>query len=75
MINKSLKEQALELSQKDRAQLAHFLIDSLNPDADFESQEAWSKELESRIYQYEQGETSTKSWNKVKENAQDLLNK
>jgi hypothetical protein len=31
MINEKLKKQALELSEQERAELAHMLIDSLHP--------------------------------------------
>lgn len=75
MSNETIKRQALELSDKERAELAHLLIDSLNPEAEFESEEAWSNELKKRIDQYEKGVSSTKSWSKVKKNAQVLPNK
>lgn len=74
-MKETIKKQVLELSQKERAQLAHLLIDSLNPDIDFESEEAWSQELKDRINQYQQGISSTKSWNKVKQNALEILDK
>jgi len=73
MDSKTLKKQALELSHHERAQLAHLLIDSLHPETDFETEESWARELKSRIRQYEEGKSSTKSWTKVKRNAQNLL--
>jgi len=73
MINEKIKEQALKLSSKERAELAHMLIDSLDPEKDFESEEAWAEELKKRIDRYEQGESSTKPWSEVKRNAQALL--
>jgi putative addiction module component (TIGR02574 family) len=73
MINEKIKKQALELSNQERAELAHLLIDSLNPEKEFESEEAWSKELKKRIDRYEQGESSAKPWSEVKKNAQSLL--
>lgn len=75
MINEKIKKQALELSSRERAELAHMLIDSLQPEKDFESEDAWSDELKKRIDRYEQGESATKSWEEVKKNAQELLNK
>ena len=75
MSNKTLKKQVLELSEEERAELAHLLIDSLNPEAEYESEESWSKELKKRIDRYEQGASSTKPWNEVKKNAQALLDK
>jgi putative addiction module component (TIGR02574 family) len=73
MINEKIKKQALELSDQERAELAHMLIDSLHPEKEFESEEAWSEELKNRIGRYEQGESSTKPWSEVKKNAQSLL--
>lgn len=75
MSKESIKKQALGLSEEERAELAHLLIDSLNPEAEYESAKAWSRELKKRIDQYEQGASSTKPWSEVKKNAQDLLNK
>lgn len=71
----SLKKQALELSEKKRAELAHLLIDSLHSDEESISEEEWADELKSRIEQYEQGQSPTRSWNMVKENAQSRLKK
>lgn len=73
MINEKIKKQALGLSKQERAELAHMLIDSLHPDKEFESEEAWSEELKKRIDRYEQGEGSAKPWSEVKKNAQALL--
>ncbi|NBC27560.1 MAG: addiction module component [Bacteroidetes bacterium] len=73
MINDKIKKQALELSSEERAELAHMLIDSLNPDIEFESEEAWSEELKNRIDRYERGESFSKPWSEVKKNAQALL--
>ena len=73
MINEKLKKQALELSDQERAELAHMLIDSLHPEKEFDSEEAWSKELKKRINRYEKGESSAKPWSEVKKNAQALL--
>lgn len=75
MMKETIKKQVLDLSQKERAKLAHLLIDSLNPDVDFESEEAWSRELKNRINQYQQGVSSTKSWSKIKQAALNTLNK
>jgi putative addiction module component (TIGR02574 family) len=75
MSNERIKKEALELSQKERAQLAHMLIDSLNPESDFESEEAWSKELKHRINQYQKGASSSTSWDNVKKKGLNILNK
>jgi putative addiction module component (TIGR02574 family) len=73
MINEKIKKQALELSHQESAELAHMLIDSLHPEKEFESEEAWSEELKKRIDRYEQGKSSAKPWSEVKKNAQTLL--
>jgi putative addiction module component (TIGR02574 family) len=73
MINEKIKKQALELSDQERAELAHLLIESLHPGKEFESEEAWSEELKKRIDRYEQGKSSSKSWGEVKRNSQTLL--
>jgi putative addiction module component (TIGR02574 family) len=73
MTNEKIKKQALELSARERAELAHFLIDSLHPEPEFKSEEAWSEELKRRIDRYKQGESSSKPWSEVKKNAQALL--
>ena len=75
MINKKIKKEALELSKKERAQLAHMLIDSLGPETEFQSEEGWSKELEYRINQYQKGISSSTSWEEVKKKGQDILDK
>lgn len=73
MIDERIRKQALKLSDNERAELAHMLIDSLGTEKDFDSEEVWLEELKNRINRYEQGESSTKSWNEVKKNAQALL--
>ena len=75
MISEKMKKQALKLPSEERAELAHMLIDSLHPDKEkeFESEEAWAEELKKRIDRYEQSESTAKSWNEVKKNAQALL--
>jgi len=75
MVNEKIKKEALELSQEERAQLAHVLIDSLNPEAGFESEEAWSKELEHRIKQYQKGVSSSTPWKEVRTKGENILNK
>lgn len=73
MINEKFKKQALQLTQQERAELAHLLIDSLHPEIEIDSEEAWSEELLKRIALYEEGDRSSKPWSEVKKNAQALL--
>jgi putative addiction module component (TIGR02574 family) len=55
MSTETLKKEALELSEQQRAQLAHFLIDSLSPAPEFESKEVFEKEIKRRTQQIEAG--------------------
>ncbi|AXJ00693.1 putative addiction module component, TIGR02574 family [Cyclonatronum proteinivorum] len=73
MTDQNIINQALKLSSEKRAELAHLLIDSLQKEEAFASEEAWSKELKRRIEGYEQGERTAKAWSEVKKNAQALL--
>jgi len=75
MVNEKIKKEALELSQKERARLAHMLIDSLSPEIDYKSEEEWSNELKHRINQYEKGISSTTSWEEAKKKGRDILDK
>lgn len=72
MVIEKVKKKALELSDKERARLAHILIDSLQKEEAFDSEEAWSKELKNRIDRFEKGDSSASSWNEVKEKATKL---
>lgn len=73
MLNEKITQGALKLSQKERAELAHLLIDSLGPGAKIETEEDWSDELKCRIEKYEMGEIFTKDWSSVKNNAKAIL--
>lgn len=75
MVNEKLKKEVLELSQKERARLAHMLIDSLGPETDFKSEEAWADELQHRIDQYEKGVSSSTSWEDVKKEGRNILDR
>jgi putative addiction module component (TIGR02574 family) len=73
MVYETIKKQVLELSDKERSELAHILIDSLHPVTEYESEEAWQKELKDRISRYELGKSSAKPWGEVKRKAQRQL--
>jgi len=70
MINDKIKKQALKLSSQERAELAHLLIDSLHPEEEIGSEDAWVEELKKHIDRYELGLSSAKPWTEVKSNAQ-----
>jgi putative addiction module component (TIGR02574 family) len=51
-----LKQQAAQLSEEERAELALSLIESLDGPADPELDEAWRREIERRLAQIDRGE-------------------
>ncbi len=62
-----LLEDALQLPDRDRADLAARLIESLDPTADDDAQAAWSVEIERRISELEQGSAKAIPWSKARE--------
>ncbi|WP_035610252.1 addiction module protein [Haloferula sp. BvORR071] len=50
-----IRSEAFSLSSEERAELAHFLIRSLDPASDSESQAEWDAELERRGEEIRQG--------------------
>jgi len=57
-----LLEDALRLPQRDRAELAASLIDSLDPGVDEDAPAAWASEIERRIAELEQGTVKPVPW-------------
>lgn len=57
---KELEEEALQLPSHDRAQLAEYLIKSLDEEADPEAEKLWLEEAERRYQEYKQGKVKTK---------------
>lgn len=51
-----LEQKASQLSDTERAQLALFLLESLEPSEDVGVEEAWRIEAESRLSEIERGE-------------------
>jgi putative addiction module component (TIGR02574 family) len=51
-----LEQKASRLSDDERAQLALFLLESLEPTEDIGSEDAWRIEAESRLCEIERGE-------------------
>ena len=63
----SLLEQALGLPEKDRAEIAARLLESLD-DGDKEAVEAaWAEEIDRRCDALDKGEASTSDWNAFRE--------
>lgn len=69
-----LWKEASELSEKDRADLAGLLIESLEgePDADVEA--AWAAEIERRVAELEAGTVESIPWEVVRQRLIDRLN-
>lgn len=60
-----LQSELVSLSEADRAELAHFLIQSLQPQADADVEGAWDAELERRGNQIRTGQAAGEPAEKV----------
>jgi putative addiction module component (TIGR02574 family) len=69
-----LLKQALTLPEKERAELAASLIDSLDPTIDEDVEAAWQTEIAHRIEEVESGKVKTIPWEEVREKGRRLLN-
>ena len=67
-------KEASELSEKDRADLAGLLIESLEgaPDPDVEA--AWALEIERRVAELDAGTVKSIPWERVRQRLLDRLN-
>ncbi len=63
---KDLLSEALELPEKDRADLAGRLISSLHPHADPDVEAAWEKEIDRRLDGFEERKASSRPWSSIK---------
>ena len=61
-----LLKQALALPDKERAELAATLIDSLDPGVDEDSETAWQEEIARRLKEVESGRVQTIPWDDVR---------
>ncbi len=59
---RALLDEALLLSDDQRAALAGELIQSLEADVDMDAEAAWSAEIRARLDQIESGTATTVSW-------------
>jgi putative addiction module component (TIGR02574 family) len=62
---KKLLDDALKLSDKDRAEVAAKLLDSLDSDQEDEIEEEWAAEIMKRIDDLEQGKVKAIPWTKA----------
>ena len=51
----AIRNKALELSESERAELAHDLLKSLDGPADNDAQDAWDAEIDRRLKQIDEG--------------------
>ena len=63
-----LFKRASRLPEKDRADLAGLLLESLEAERDPAVEEAWAKEIERRVAELDAGTVKTVPWKTVKAN-------
>jgi putative addiction module component (TIGR02574 family) len=68
-----LLKQALTLPDKERAELASSLIDSLDPIVDHDAELAWQQEIARRLEDVESGRVKTIPWDEVQRKGRALL--
>ncbi len=68
-----LWKEASELSEKDRADLAGLLIESLEGEPDEGVEAAWAAEIERRVEQLEAGTVKDIPWEEVRQRLLDRL--
>lgn len=61
-----LFEEASQLTEMDRAELAGRLLESLHGEPDENVEAAWAEEIERRIRQIDSGEVKTIPWEEVR---------
>ena len=61
-----LFREASELSERERAELAGLLIESLESEPDQDVEAAWAEEIERRVRQLDSGEVKTIPWQQVR---------
>jgi putative addiction module component (TIGR02574 family) len=69
-----LLKHALTLSDKERAELASHLIDSLDPTVEPDAELAWQEEIARRLEEVESGRVRTIPWDEVQRKGKALLN-
>jgi len=69
-----LLKHALTLSDKERAELASHLIDSLDPTVEPDAELAWQEEIARRLEEVESGRVKTIPWDQVQRKGRALLN-
>ena len=68
-----LLHKALALSEKERAELASTLIDSLDTVTDENVEAAWQEEIARRVEELQSGKAKTLPWDGVRKKARAIL--
>ena len=63
---KELFDAASELTDRDRAELAGMLLETLDGEPDVDVEAAWAEEVERRVRQVETGEVQLIPWEQVR---------
>jgi putative addiction module component (TIGR02574 family) len=63
---RDLYERAAELTERERAELAGLLLESLEETPAAGVEEAWAREIERRMADYRAGHVKTISWQEVR---------
>ncbi len=64
---KDLLSEALQLPEKDRADVAGRLILSLHPHAEPDVEAAWAEEIDRRLDGFEKRKASSRPWSSIKQ--------
>ena len=64
---KELLDQALALTEEERAELAGALLESLEPTADADVEGAWRREVARRVAELDSGVARTVPWEQVRD--------
>jgi putative addiction module component (TIGR02574 family) len=68
-----LLQKALALPERERAEMAGTLIDSLDPTIDENLEQAWQQEIAKRMTELQSGTVKTIPWDAVRKDAQAIL--
>jgi putative addiction module component (TIGR02574 family) len=74
MESSELLKHALTHSDKERAELASSLIESLDSAVDADAEQAWQQEISRRLAEIESGKVKTVPWDEVRRKGRALLN-
>ena len=66
-------DEASELDESDRAQLAGLLLESIEPEADRDVEQAWAAEIDKRVKSVDNGTASRIPWEEVKRRTHEKL--